>query len=231
MAGPFRPATVTRRRAGLLGLTVLVLAASVWFAAASTRSRATPLDPAPPRPTATGNSVLLVGDSLLWAATPDVDAALRAEGWEPTIAAAPGTTVASWLPSLPQRVAGTRPDVVVVELGTNDCNGPCSTLPAEIEAFLRALPRDVPILWLDVQTEPSYPAHPETVNRALAAAARHWPAVRIIGMNERFRDRPEWHLPDGLHFNETGSARLADLIAGSLDAVRRPSREGQVARR
>jgi lysophospholipase L1-like esterase len=58
------------------------------------------------------------------------------------------------------------------------------------------------------------------VNRALAAAARRWPAMTVVGMDEHFRNRPEWHLDDGLHFNAAGSARLADLIASSLDAVR-----------
>jgi hypothetical protein len=58
------------------------------------------------------------------------------------------------------------------------------------------------------------------VNRALAAMARREPAVTLVGMNERFRDHPEWHLHDGLHFNAAGSAQLAALIRESLDATR-----------
>ncbi len=40
-------------------------------------------------------------------------------------------------------------------------------------------------------------------------------------MSARFRNHPDWHLDDGLHFTATGSTELGRLIAESLQTARR----------
>lgn len=209
--------TVPPRRAGLVAsalvVVVLVVGGSlVWAATASSRSAAAPR--------AQGNRVLLVGDSLLWQSTPQVTAMLKTAGWDPSISAYPATTIGAWTPKMARLVGDARPDVVVVELGTNNCTAACPNLAAVIDRLLRAVPRTTPVYWLNVQNQPSYPAHPESVNDALATAQSRWPNLTLVDMSARFRNHPEWHLPDGLHFTPAGSDQLAKLITQSLEAAR-----------
>ena len=193
----------------------LVLAALVpvaWVSAASSRTE--------PKPVARGNKVLVVGDSLTWQSAPQVTAALRADGWDPTIEAVAGTTVGTWANKVGTLVAEHDPDVVVVELGTNNCTAECPHIASVIDRLLRNVPRSIPVLWLNVQAQPNYPAHPESVNDALAAAAERWPTVTLVDMSARFRNHPDWHEEDGLHFTATGSAELGKLMAEALHSER-----------
>jgi len=169
---------------------------------------------------AKGNRVLLVGDSLLWQSIDPVRAALQADGWEPTVTAAPATTVGSWTSRMKTLIAENRPDVIVIELGTNNCVNPCRHLDAVIARMMRDIPRTIPVYWLNVQTQPDYPTDPERVNAALDTARSRWSNITLVDMNARFRDHPEWHVPDGLHFSPAGSEQFATLIAQALRASR-----------
>jgi lysophospholipase L1-like esterase len=204
------------RRAGLIAsLVVGALVAGIslaWATTTPSRSAAAPI----PAPVVRGDRVLLVGDSLLWQSTDPVTAALRAERWEPTIAAAPATTIGAWAPKMARLVADHRPDVVVVELGTNNCTAECPHLAAVIDRLMRSVPRTTPVHWLNVQAQPTYPAHPESVNDALAQARDRWPNLTLVDMSARFRNHPEWHQPDGLHFSAAGSDQLGSFIAEAL---------------
>jgi lysophospholipase L1-like esterase len=206
------------RRAGLIAsppTIALVFAISLlWATAASSGSSATPTTPS--ASTVRGNRVLVVGDSLLWQSMPPVTAALAGRGWDPTIKAAPGTTIGAWTSKMSGFVAETKPDVVVLELGTNNCTAECPNLAAVIDRLMRSIPGSTPVYWLNVQNQPSYPAHPESVNDALAAALRRWPNLELVDLSARLRNHPEWHQTDGLHLSAAGSDQLAALIAESL---------------
>src|SRR4249919_1831028 len=121
------------RRAGIAAsmlVLVLVLGISlVWATTASSRSVAAPR--------VQGNRVLLVGDSLLWESTPQVTAALKTAGWDPSLTAYPATTIGDWAPKMAGLVGDAKPDVVVVELGTNNCTAACPNLAAVIDRLLR----------------------------------------------------------------------------------------------
>ena len=208
---------VPPRRAGLVASALVVIAlvvggSLIWAATASSRSAAAPR--------ARGHRVLLVGDSLLWQSTPQVTAALKTDGWDPTITDYPATTIGDWAPKMARLVGDAKPDVVVVELGTNDCTAACPNIAAVIDQLLRAVPRATPVYWLNVQNQPKYPAHPESVNDALAAARDRWSNLTLVDMSARFRNHPEWHVRDGLHFTPAGSDQLAALIAQTLAAAR-----------
>ena len=204
---------MTRRRLGILMAGFLAaLVPIAWVSVASSRTE--------PEPVARGYKVLVVGDSLTWQSVPQVTAALQADGWDPTIQAAAGTTIGAWAGKVGTLIEEHHPDVLVVELGTNNCTTECPRIASVIDRLLRDVPRSVPVVWLNVQAQPSYPAHPESVNDALGAAAERWPNVTLVDMSARFRNHPDWHMDDGLHFNATGSTELGRLIAESVQAAR-----------
>ena len=58
------------------------------------------------------------------------------------------------------------------------------------------------------------------MNDALGAAAERWPNVTLVDLSARFRNHPDWHMDDGLHFTATGSTELGRLIAESVRAER-----------
>jgi lysophospholipase L1-like esterase len=203
---------VTRRRLGILLSAILVaLVPLAWVSAAASRTE--------PEPVVRGHRVLVIGDSLTWQSGPQVTAALEARGWEPTVRAEAGTTIGDWADRVGPLIVEHDPDVLVVELGTNNCTAACPHIGRVIDRLLRAVPRTLPVVWLDVQAQPSYPAHPESVNDALTAAAERWPNVTLVGLSARFRNHPDWHVPDGLHFTAAGSAELGRFIAESLPAA------------
>jgi lysophospholipase L1-like esterase len=171
-------------------------------------------------PSVDGNRVLLVGDSLLWQSIGPVTTTLRADGWEPTITAAPGTTIGAWVEKMSTLVADARPDVVVVELGTNNCVAECPHIDAVVDQLMRRIPRTTPVIWLNVQAQPTYPAHPESVNDALAAARARWSNLTLADLSARFRNHPEWHIPDGLHLSAAGSEELGHFVAEALHSAR-----------
>jgi lysophospholipase L1-like esterase len=144
---------------------------------------------------------------------------LQADGWRPTIQAASGTTIGAWAGKVGNLIAEHDPDVLVVELGTNNCTAECPHIEGVIDRLLRDVPRTLPVVWLNVQAQPSYPAHPESVNDALVAAAERWPNMTLVDMSARFRNHPDWHMEDGLHFNAAGSAELGRLMTESVRAA------------
>jgi lysophospholipase L1-like esterase len=204
---------MTRRRLGIILAAILVaLVPLAWVSVAASRPE--------PRPLAHGDRVLVVGDSLTWQSAPQVTAALQADGWTPTIEAESGTTIGDWAGKVGALIAEHDPDVLIVELGTNNCTAACPRIDRVIDRLLRNVPRSLPVVWLNVQAQPSYPAHPESVNDALVAAAERWPNVRLVDMSARFRNHPDWHVADGLHFTATGSVELGRLMAEALGSER-----------
>lgn len=81
---------------------------------------------------------------------------------------------------------------------------------------MRQIPKPTPIYWLNVQNQPTYPAHPESVNDALAAANDRWSNITLVDMSAHFRNHPERHQDDGLHFSTAGSEQLAALIMNAI---------------
>src|SRR5260370_17997420 len=80
-----------------------------------------------------GNRVLVIGDSLLEFSQPSVQASLDADGWQATVIGHRGTSIEDWQQPIGALAAFVRPNVAVVELGTNACNLPCPELPPAID--------------------------------------------------------------------------------------------------
>jgi hypothetical protein len=176
---------------------------------------------------ATGSRVLVIGDSILHLSQPDVTAALSAEGWQPVVDGRPGLSIETFEPIVASDAAIARPDVAVVELGTNDCDTTCDNLGPAIDTVMDQLVSHGAraVYWLNVQTAPTrllpgpprvYPAHADYVNYAIEQAAVRWPQMKVVDFRDLFDQHPEWHLADGLHPNAIGQQELATLIAATI---------------
>jgi lysophospholipase L1-like esterase len=203
---------------GALGLTSSGLSAASPRAssAATSTSSATRRS----RTSVTGSRVLVVGDSLTDQSRDSVLAALRTEGWDPVIAAQGGTSIEYWSTRIRDLVAYVRPAAVVVELGTNDCNTTCAGLSTAIDQLLTRISSNVPVFWLNVQEQPTYPTGAPSVNAELRSATNRHSNLSLVDLDARFHSHPEWHAFDGLHFNEAGRQQLGQLIAEALHPVR-----------
>jgi lysophospholipase L1-like esterase len=164
-----------------------------------------------------GTRVLLIGDSLLTHSRDAVQKVLAHDHWDPVVAALPGTTIEGWAAPTATLVANSKPDVVVVELGTNDCIFQhCDNLAASIDALMHSIGSVDLVFWLNVQRAPSHPEFSGEVNDAINAAADRWSSIVVVDLASRFDGHPEWHIPDHLHFNAQGQYQLALLIAEAL---------------
>src|SRR3990172_11139528 len=72
---------------------------------------------------ASGNRVLLVGDSIFAASRGNLQNTFREAGWDPIVQAQAGSAIEDWVLQIPVAIAnaGGSPNIVVIELGTNDC--------------------------------------------------------------------------------------------------------------
>lgn len=165
---------------------------------------------------ASGNRLLLVGDSIFALSRGTLEEVLKAEGWEPFVSATGGTTIEDWSTGIQPAVELSDPNVVVVELGTNDC-GPvgCVNLAPYIDALMRQLTSADAVLWLTVQTDKAIPQKPDYVNFEIEAAVARWPNLFLVDMGSAFEGHPEW-TDDGIHPNAEGERQMAALVAESL---------------
>ncbi len=109
----------------------------------------------------------------------------------------------------------------VIALGTNDAAniaaGSNIGATARIQEIMSAAHGE-PVMWVNTQTDlssgPWAEANMQLWNSALVQAAKHYPNLRIF--NWAAMVRPEWHLPDGIHYTSAGYAIRAAAIAHAL---------------
>lgn len=169
-------------------------------------------------PTVSGPRVLVIGDSLLHISEVDVQTALAADHWQAHVEGHSGASMESWDPFVGPIAGTVRPDVAVVELGTNDCDTYCPNVGTYIDKIMTALVRNGAgaVLWVNVQRAPVYPRHSDYVNYAIEQASVRWPQMRLVDLATFTDAHPEWRGPDGLHFNAAGQQAFADLIRTAL---------------
>ena len=164
--------------------------------------------------------MLVVGDSLTEISKNEVRQSLAAAGRRAVVDGRGGLSIGLWRPFVGGDTRFTRPEVAVVELGTNDCDLSCRPLAPDIDAIVKKLLDEGvhAIVWLNVQEDSPYPEHPQFVNQEIERAAVRWPQLSIVDLNRTFAGHPEWHTEDGIHFNEAGRLVYAQLILQALDA-------------
>ena len=166
---------------------------------------------------AAGNRLMLVGDSIFHQSESTLDGSLRAAGWNPSVEAFPGTTIEFWSTDIVKALAKDNPNIIVIELGTNDCGTvPCVPLAPYIDALMRNIPSSIPVLWLTVQTDALIPKKPEYVNNEINAASGRWPNLWIVDMGSLFEGHNDWR-SDGIHPNAEGQRQIAKLVEHELE--------------
>lgn len=196
---------------------------------------------------ASAPKIALVGDSLLFAAGWWTTTYLDKAGYQVWLNGDVGKTVADRAPKLDEMLAS-KPDVVVIELGTNDV-GQASrevTRARQDEALERVLANAraaldraaaVPcVVWVTpsahVNVAEVAVGGAEMHNRLAAkytaaidaeAQQRH-PNVVVADWSAWSAGHPEWFEADGIHSNtiQAGQRGMADLITQSVQQCRRP---------
>ncbi len=115
--------------------------------------------------------------------------------------------------------AGRIGDVIIVELGYNDCVAP--GFPAAIDQILTELTRqDVPtVVWSMMTTliRPEY----ASCNTALNDATKRWPTLRLADWDGYSHAHADWFANDGLgvHLTTTGRTAYATFLRDQLDEL------------
>ena len=189
--------------------------------------------PGPPR-------VVLIGDSLMYQASPATEAVFQARGWETSpngvpgtgiLLTAPGESVPAWEQRSAEILDDFDPDVVVLTfIGahyTTDGSEPPPLAGEEmreawtaafrrLDALLRS--RGATVWWTLVPPIRDAPWRDQAllVNEITRAEAPE----RTIDAYEEFGGDGPWDPtdrdPDGTHFDETGNQRFAELVADTV---------------
>jgi lysophospholipase L1-like esterase len=145
---------------------------------------------------------------------------LAGEGWDPVVQAQAGTTIEDWSDQIQKAVDFGHPQVVVIELGTNDCGTvACVNLDPYIDGLMQHLTFADAVLWLTVQDDTIIPDNPGFVNAAIKSASSRWSNLFIVDMATYFHGHDEWR-SDGTHPNAEGQRQMASLIANALEPFR-----------
>jgi hypothetical protein len=168
--------------------------------------------------------VLLVGDSIFFGAAGELTWVLAADGWEVTVDARPGSGIGGggydgvvWPSRLRDLVAYVRPQVVVVELGTNGC-GNCDSVPDAIAAAMEELEDVDSVLWLRVATTGPRAAQGHQINAALEQAAQRWDNLELLPYDEWMAGRTDLVPADDVHPTPAGQQALATHVGEELKA-------------
>lgn len=153
-----------------------------------------PPAPSPSSGRAISQAVTAIGDSVMLAATSDLQAAVA----NITIDAVVGRQVPAALEILRGRqAAGTLGSVVVIHMGTNGYF--TSTQLDEMMGLLSAVGR---VLLVDVKCPTAWEA---ADNLMLQEAVKRYPRVVLVGWHAASANRPELFWDDGIHLRPEGT--------------------------
>jgi hypothetical protein len=124
---------------------------------------------------------------------------------------------AYWSAHLTSVLAHVDPEVIVVELGYNDCGVDVSAYGEAIDGFMTVVPTDTPVHWLTMQDVDDQVTCDEPVNAALEEATTRWPNLSLLDFAAHMEGHPEW-VVDGRHLSEEGKLAYADWLHAELDA-------------
>jgi hypothetical protein len=90
-----------------------------------------------------GERALVIGDSIFQLSRDQLTQALEHDGWQPTVEAAGGSTIAQWAQRAGDLARVVRPKIAVVELGTNQ-KGDTAAVPGVASDLIKtSRPQDL----------------------------------------------------------------------------------------
>jgi hypothetical protein len=110
------------------------------------------------------------------------------------------------------------PEVVVVELGYNDCRFDLTDYGTDIDELLALVPPDTAVLWVTMQDVLGLHTCDEVINAALQAATARWPDLGLLDLAAHMRGHPEWVELDSIHLSPAGRDEYARWLHRELDA-------------
>lgn len=126
---------------------------------------------------------------------------------------------AFWAAHLTSLIDRGQPDLLLVELGYNDCPR-LDGYASRVDSFM-ANTADLPTYWLTLadQGDRWNGGHcDDTINAVLTAAQADWPNLHLLDYRSWALAHPE-HYADAVHLNATGQIAYADWLKAQLDAL------------
>lgn len=185
---------------------LVVTAAAVFFIVVPVVSASATSKPTP--------SVMVIGDSITYLSTSEIQTALTADGYRATVDGIEGTTIVSHLPTI-RNIVKTQPrQDWVVELGTNDVRfNP--EWPKGYAAEIRILKSQRCVVLVTVNPRIGQQALELDSDIAHTVAIRHH--FHSLDWGDIEWNNPSW-VSDGIHPTSAGSAELAQLESQALNA-------------
>jgi lysophospholipase L1-like esterase len=131
---------------------------------------------------------------------------------------APENVDAYWDAHLASLLDHVKPEVIVVELGYNDCGLDVTGYGTHIDNFMANIPSSTPVHWLTMADVNEQFTCDETINAALDAARSQWTNLSIFDFRSHMQGHPEWTV-DGTHLNQDGQWAYASWLHDQLDAI------------
>lgn len=136
-----------------------------------------------------------------------------------------GETTAGGLTRLPEALKRHRPDIFVLELGSNDgLRGLRPQLMGEnLEAMITAAQQvGARVLLIGMEMPPNYgPAYTRRFAQTFHEVAERTDSVLLPFLLDGFADQPEWFLPDGIHPTAEAQHRILDNVWVRLEPMLR----------
>jgi lysophospholipase L1-like esterase len=129
-----------------------------------------------------------------------------------------------WATHMASLVEHTKPEVVVVELGYNDCDRDLSAYGDAVDNLMEQVPPETPVHWLTVADAHDLRTCDQTMNAALTDAASRWPNLSLLDFAALMDGHPDW-TDDGTHLNDQGRSGYAAWLHDELDARYHQSEE------
>jgi lysophospholipase L1-like esterase len=188
-------------------------------------------------PTVT-REVLFIADSVTLQATPSIVSAFNQVGadadtgrYAPNfgsvilgqgLAVVPHVSTSDvkawWSQHLDSLIERTKPDVIVVALGYNDCNNLVG-YGSRIDAFMDHIPGSIPVHWLTVTDPKRRTTCDTTINNALTSAVTRNANLSLLPFATFANAHPSWISSDGVHLTPEGQQEYADWLLRRLDAL------------
>jgi hypothetical protein len=129
----------------------------------------------------------------------------------------PDEVAAYWSAHLTSLLEHVDPEVIVVELGYNDCAEDLSDYDGAIDAFMSLVPTGTPVHWLTLYDVNHELPCDGPINSELDDATDRWPNLSLFDFAAHMDGHPEWS-EDGRHLSEEGKGAYADWLHAELDA-------------